>query len=125
MEQKDDPKLNAMTAACASPYPRPMNLIQQGDVLIERIASIPAGAVLQTGRIILAKGEVTGHCHEIEEQEGVQLYTLDEILYLVTTRETTVTHQEHSHVTVPPGAYQIRKVLEWDYTQHEARLVQD
>ena len=102
-------------------------LRQQGDVLIRRIEKLPAQAKAQpaSGRIILAHGEVTGHAHTIEEQEGVRLYTLDELLYLVADHETTITHQEHGAVTIPAGVYQIGKVCEWDYMQEEARQVRD
>lgn len=99
-------------------------MIQQGDVLIQPIAAIPAGAKPTPSRT-LAEGEATGHSHTIEEAEGVTLYTLDEILYMVAEAEVTVVHQEHNPVTVPPGTYQIGRVREWDYTQHEARKVVD
>ena len=100
-------------------------MIQQGDVLIRRINAVPAGAAVRHGRIILAEGEATGHCHETKEQEGVTLYTLDEILYFVTDHEVTVSHQEHGPVTVSPGFYQIGIVREWDYTKHEVKRVVD
>jgi len=98
--------------------------IQQGDVLLHRIDSIPAGSMPLASRTI-ARGEHTGHSHTIEQAEGATLYTLDEILYLVAEHEATVVHQEHRPVTVPPGTYRIGRVREWDYTQHEARQVRD
>ncbi len=43
---------------------------RQGDVLIERVGSLPAKLVTiarEQGRVILAHGEVTGHAHAISE----------------------------------------------------------
>jgi hypothetical protein len=103
-------------------------LFQQGDVLLQQIPTLPQGAQAKQrspGRIILAEGEVTGHAHAIEEAEGVQLYTLDQILYLVAEHEVVVTHQEHGPVTLPAGTYQIGIVQEYDYAEREARQVRD
>ena len=104
-----------------------MNLFQQGDVLMHQIEALPKGAISKDSgsRITLAEGEVTGHSHTIEAEEGVQLYTLDQILYLVADHEVTVTHQEHGAVTLPAGTYQVGIVQEYDYLASEARKVRD
>lgn len=44
--------------------------IRQGDVLLTKVASIPAGCTevpYDKGRIVLAYGEVTGHAHAIAD----------------------------------------------------------
>ena len=104
-----------------------MKLYQQGDVLMHQIATLPAKAQKKatTGRIILAAGEMTNHHHAVIEEEGVTLYTLDEILYLVADHEVSVTHEEHGVVTIPAGTYQIGIVQEYDYMAHEKRTVRD
>lgn len=104
-----------------------MKLFQQGDVLMHQIKALPKGAIAKGGgaKITLAEGEVTGHSHTIEAEDGVQLYTLDQILYLVAEHEVTVTHQEHGPVTLPAGTYQIGIVQEYDYAEREARKVRD
>lgn len=46
---------------------------RQGDVLIERIDSVPDDAQpvpLEDGRIVLAHGEVTGHAHAIKSRHA-------------------------------------------------------
>ena len=104
-----------------------LQLWQQGDVLMQQIKALPKGAIPKDSgsRITLAEGEVTGHSHSIEVEEGVQLYTLDQILYLVADHEVTVTHQEHGAVTLPAGIYQVGIVQEYDYIAEEARRVWD
>ena len=104
-----------------------MTLYQQGDVLLQQIPALPTGAQVRQrgGRIVLAEGEVTGHAHAIEEAEGVQLYTLDQLLYLVADHEVTVTHEEHGAVTLLAGIYQVGIVQEYDYLAEEARKVRD
>lgn len=105
-----------------------MKLYQQGDVLIQQIRQLPKGVLAKAPEaqgFVLAHGEVTGHSHAIAVEEGVQLYTMEQILYLVADHEVTVTHQEHGAVTLPAGTYQIGQVREWDYLAEESRLVRD
>lgn len=99
----------------------------QGDVLVQRIEHLPAGAqpISRTARgWILAEGEVTGHAHTIAE-EKVQMYTLDEILYFVAQEEAVLTHEEHGSHTFAPGTYRVMRKREWNYTDQEARRVMD
>lgn len=98
-------------------------LIQQGDVLIERCDAIPGDAVALDHRT-LAEGEATGHYHEA--QAGATLLEVSPSeRYLHVDRKTTVTHQEHHTVTVPPGDYRVRRVREYDHFLEEAREVAD
>ena len=63
---------------------------RQGDVLIERVAKVPAGlkpVAREAGRIVLAHGEVTGHAHAIAEPECELLETGDERFLRVIGRE--------------------------------------
>jgi len=105
-------------------------LIQQGDVLISQVQALPRGAriVPATARgLILAEGEATGHAHVLQPEAAVQLYTLDEILYLINEGDhgVVVTHEEHGTVEVPRGVWQIGRVREYDYLANEAVLVRD
>jgi hypothetical protein len=103
-------------------------LIQQGDVLLKKIKTLPPDvqSVQPDARgFVLAEGEATGHHHTLEAQETTQLYTLDEILYLVVEAEASLTHQEHDTIQVPPGIYEIGRVREYDYMANEARTVRD
>jgi hypothetical protein len=105
-------------------------LFQQGDVLIHNNnAKLPKGAKplnKDPRGIVLAEGEATGHFHCIEDTEHAQLYTLDEILYLVVEEEeVTIKHQEHKSFTIPPGIYKVGGVQEYDYLTQEKRRVLD
>lgn len=105
-----------------------MKLYQQGDVLIQQVSALPKGAQAkapESAGFVLAHGEITGHSHAIAVEPGVQLYTMEQILYLVADHDVTVTHQEHGAVSVPAGTYQIGQVREYDYLANEARKVRD
>lgn len=105
-------------------------LIQQGDVLIEAVPSIPKEAKKYepTNRgIILAEGEVTGHAHCIAELDNVEVSKKDKDgnIYLKLNKTTTVKHEEHKPVTIPAGTYRVRIVQEYDHLKEEARRVAD
>jgi len=80
---------------------------------------------IEGGRVVLARGEATGHAHVIEKAEGVRCYTLDEVLYVRIKQEVEVTHPEHQTLLLPPGTYQIDQVREYDYLTEEDRRVRD
>ena len=64
-------------------------MFRQGDVLIRRIQRIPQGAKRQVteGRIVLAYGEVTGHCHVLHEEAGdYKVKQADGTVAIVTTK---------------------------------------
>jgi hypothetical protein len=100
-----------------------MKIIRQGDVLLVPVPvpnGKPAGATpvpLDKGRIVLAYGEVTGHAHAIAiDPEAVvntavrkaQLHALSNGTRLLEVREpVTLTHEEHTAHTIPPGWYEV------------------
>jgi hypothetical protein len=96
---------------------------QQGDVTIKPVDAIPAGATGTDGRI-LAEGEATGHKH-LAEAENVTLYLHEGTLYMRAPSGTTVVHEEHGPLIIPPGEYQIGIVREYDHFAEEARPVID
>lgn len=101
---------------------------RQGDVFIEAASGIPQGArkvARVQGRIILAEGEVTGHAHAVLER-GAELYSVaDEAdMWLrVGAGGAAVVHEEHGTITLPPGAYRVRRQRE--YSPQEIRRVAD
>jgi len=103
-----------------------VNQVRQGDVLLERVQEIPAGAVKvvpgSRGHV-LAEGEATGHAHTIAAEFG-ELYEKDGVLYLSITEDAPLTHQEHGTITLPPSFY--RKIQQREWTdQDEPRAVLD
>lgn len=110
---------------------------RQGDVLIERIQTIPATAKLQlrSRKVILAHGEVTGHHHALETKDPSDWWkgeiaptlekpsTLAGELFVSLTKGGTVTHQEHAPIELPAGNYRVSRQRE--YSPEEIRNVAD
>jgi hypothetical protein len=92
-----------------------MQQARQGDVYFTRISRAPAGRPLapEAGRLILARGEVTGHHHSVPAGAGT--LTLDEggIMYLTIAQLTAVEHQEHAPVPLEPGIYRVTRQREY------------
>lgn len=104
-------------------------IYRQGDVLLVALHDAPAGTkpVPRDRRgLVLAEGEVTGHAHTIDAPDA-ELVTADQAveLYLLVhgTDLVELTHQEHSTILVPPGAYEVRRQRE--YHPEEIRTVAD
>jgi hypothetical protein len=127
-------------------------LIRQGDVLLKPIASIPKEAILvERGAKILQKSEVTGHHHQFLPTAKVDLYkvtpelipgiatiTDNEGKLIFVTEPSYLFHGklfekepaktktgDHDAILVPPGAYVVDIVREYDYQYHETSRVQD
>lgn len=102
-------------------------LIQQGDVLIKSIKTLPKNLkkVERTARgYVLAEGEVTGHYHAIADE--IELFE-DENgnLFIKNNKEATLNHDEHKPDTIPPGIWEVGKVNEYDHFEEAARKVAD
>ena len=104
-----------------------MGQYRQWDVLLTRISALPGGTqeVRETGRIILAHGEVTGHAHDVDASVA-RLFTKSgvEDRYLVIAELTELTHPEHAAIPLPPGVYEVRRQREYD-DEEEVRRVAD
>lgn len=89
-----------------------MNYYQQGDVLLF-IEKIPKSAKEDLKTHIIEHGEHTGHAHRLTSQDFVHLQnpkTKERFLRIV--KETTIAHEEHNPITLPPGDYRIGRVRE-------------
>jgi len=98
-------------------------MYQQGDVLLFPVGAVPAGGK-PIGHTVLAEGEATGHAH-VALGDGVEVIEREGTLFLAAPQGATVTHQEHSTITLPAGAYRVGRVREYDHFAEEARPVQD
>lgn len=97
---------------------------RQGDVLIQRVDSIPTGAESkprEQGRVILAHGEVTGHAHVVTGP--AELFDADRRTFLRVGEAATVVHEEHATIPLPAGEYEI--VRQREYSPEEIRNVAD
>ncbi len=105
--------------------------LQHGDVLIKQVKTLPEGVKLQDreyGRLIVARGEATGHNHAIAEK-GASIWLLEKDgktqMYLEVAAPVTITHEEHKAIPIPPGIYEIGRVKEYDYVAEMERQVRD
>lgn len=104
-------------------------MARQGDVLVVAAGRRPQKTVprkLESGRAVLAHGEVTGHHHSFDASEG-GVALLDEPVtgevFLQVDRLSELQHQEHGTIEVAPGAYKVVKQVE--YTPEAIRNVAD
>lgn len=101
-------------------------IIRQGDVMLEKIQKLPSKLTKQkakNGKHIIAYGEVTGHCHAIEEK-GCEMYVADDgRVYLTIEEETEIKHDEHEAIKLPAGIYTY--VPQREYTPQAIKNVLD
>lgn len=107
-----------------------MRIYQQGDVVMKTIDALPKGARKDddlTKQGILALGEATGHCHQLErtELDEADVFRINEELFMVIKKATALKHQEHHSITLPPGPYKVDIVREADHLSGVVRRVAD
>ncbi|WP_432975737.1 hypothetical protein [Dactylosporangium sp. CA-233914] len=92
-------------------------------------AEVPATAVPaprdRTGRMVLARGEATGHAHVIVGPDTILLADRDDIdrLFVKVVTRGRVVHEEHGTITIPAGTYRI--VRQREYVPGAYRYVAD
>lgn len=107
--------------------------VRQGDVMIERIDSVPPGLQLRprtNGRVILAEGEATGHFHAIDDTETQPAAAIfddptasDGSFVLRVESATGLVHEEHARIDLPAGDYRVTRQRE--YSPEAIRQVAD
>jgi len=103
-----------------------MKSYRQGDVFLRQVRSIPKSATpqKQENRIVLAYGEVTGHAHAIHDLGRVDVFVgAESQMYLRVKEATTLNHEEHAAIALPPGNYE--RVLQKEYSPEAIRNVAD
>lgn len=96
-------------------------MYRQGDVLLVPVsaAEVPATAVPaprdRSGRMILARGEATGHAHVIVGPDVMLLADRDDIdrLFIKIVSRARVVHEEHGTISVPAGDYRVIRQREY------------
>jgi hypothetical protein len=104
-----------------------MKQIQQGDVTIRKVDSLPLDAIQlksDSRGVVLAEGEATGHYHGIKSKYA-RLHERAGKIYLEALKKVTLRHQEHKSIEIPPGVYEIGRVQEYDYLTQISRPVAD
>ena len=101
-------------------------MLRQGDVLLIPIPRVPKKLTPvqpERGRLILARGEVTGHHHNVDA--GAATLGLDQggTMYMTIEELTQIRHQEHNPITVEPGIYKV--IRQREYSPAEIRSVAD
>lgn len=98
-------------------------LYRHGDVLIQAIKKLPRGAEERPGTI-LARGELTGHSHRIQDPSTVQLWHLHGEIFIEVKADTALLiHEEHKTIPLPKGLY--KSWMQREYTPQEIRRVLD
>ncbi|BEL02874.1 hypothetical protein Q0Z83_010650 [Actinoplanes sichuanensis] len=95
-------------------------MYRQGDVLIIPVAEteVPASAPVprdRRGRMVLARGEATGHAHVVGGP-GLQLVAdLDDpdAMFIEVPSHGRVTHEEHGPISLPAGHYRVVRQREY------------
>jgi hypothetical protein len=90
-----------------------LELYQQGDVLLKRVAPASVGGRKEPG-LVLATGAATGHDHTASG-EGAVIVSRDRQRYLCAPKGAEVTHPQHLSLRLPPGTYRIDRVRECDH----------
>ena len=105
------------TAMHARPY-------RQGDVLLLPCAGIPTTACAEApenGRVVLARGEATGHTHAMAAERVC--YFRDDgaarggYVRVDGSAPVALTHEEHTPLMVPPGSYRVVRQREYQPQQ--------
>lgn len=95
---------------------------RQGDVLVERVAMLPAEATLlphTAGSCVLAHGARTGH-HHVVRDAGASLFATERTLFLVMKENAAVQHEEHAPLWLEPGTYRV--TLQREYVPASANI---
>lgn len=108
---------------------------RQGDVWFQKVSGFPKGKRTPVEKdaerkaVVLAYGEVTGHCHQIVDEIGNKAELFEVVgdlgieKYLEIKEEARLVHEEHEAFTFDPGVYKI-----WyhrEYSPEEIKRVQD
>jgi len=104
-------------------------IYRQGDVLIREVGPrdfARRGGELAAGneRIILARGEATGHNHSIDARVG-RLFegSRPGVCYLLLDEQGLLEHQEHLPISLPKGVYEV--IRQREYEPRQDRYVVD
>ncbi len=100
-------------------------LVGQGDLLLVPVAPPEHARKLGSGRLVLLRGEATGHAHVVEdERASLHGWNSQRSLQVVGERPAMLVHDEHDPLSLLPGVYQVGRQREY-VPQRRARWVAD
>ena len=98
-------------------------IIRQGDVYFTALYKLPKGNSVPVYDRVVARGEMTGHNHVIDDGEA-EMFTIGGSMYItVGDAGISIRHAEHGAVDIPPGTYRVGIDREYDYSAQAARTV--
>ena len=77
---------------------------RHGDILLEEMKELPPGSILleTSDRIIVAKGETTGHAHVmVADRPIIEMWRLPDGNVAI-RNAVRITHEEHGVILMPP-----------------------
>jgi hypothetical protein len=105
-------------------------MYRQGDVLLVRtdreLPDTARAVPPDAGRVVLARGEATGHAHAIDSPLAQLYEEHDGRRYLRVRAEAghvRLLHEQHDPIALPPGLYEVRRQRE--YAPDDIRPVSD
>lgn len=93
--------------------------VRQGDVLLVKVRKSAATLAAATsvrpenGRVILARGEVSGHTHSLDATLAQLFGERDGRLYLRVDRAAELEHEEHAAIRLTRGVYAVVRQREY------------
>lgn len=89
--------------------------LRQGDVFLSRVSRAPVGqpVAAEAGRLVLARGEATGHHHSVPAAAATLVLDEGGVMFLTVEELTAMEHQEHAPITLEPGIYRVTRQREY------------
>jgi hypothetical protein len=107
-------------------------MYRQGDVLLIKVdaAGVSTGARRRprdNGRVVLARGEATGHAHAIDSPLADLFEESDGQLYLRVDAgaPAELVHEEHAPILLEPGVYRIVRQRQYAPGRDQGDPVED
>lgn len=91
--------------------------VRQGDVLLRRVRRRDLGKMETVaavrGRLILARGEATGHAHAVAAERAALYRGAGGKFFLHLDGASRLEHEEHAPITLPAGFYEVIRQREY------------
>jgi hypothetical protein len=89
-------------------------LFRQGDIYIEAVRCVPAGAIKKRDAV-LAEGEATGHQHRVRDFRTAMVFEFGNELFVdVVAERAEIVHDEHGPIELNRGVYRVWRQREYD-----------